>query len=449
MASYGSGYLISDFLGAVLGVMLFAFYETEVGLNTLLTGAALVIFAVWDAINDPVVGYLSDRPYWFTRRWGRRFPLIVGSFVPMVGTFVLIFYPPVGASEWVVFAWLVFSTCLFDTFESVFVTNFYGLFPDKFRKHDERITTSSISTAFVIAGVVIGAVLPPMFIVFGEINTWVLMAWITVAVCLACFPFIIPGVRDDPESVEAFMRGREDTDELRPRFFKTTWGALKHRNLIMYLVLILVYFTLTNSMAGSFLYYAQYVLGEAEGDVASSFLATMFGAALISVPLWLVYAKRTRHNKRVMVIGGMILTITAMVFSFLDNLALLYPLFFIMGTGVGGFLVLMTPTFSDVVDEAVVRTGQRNEALLGGYRFFMTNLSRVLMSVMIALVHITTGFVEGSDVQPASAVLGIRLHAGFIPAVLMMVGLLLFWRYYDLTPERTRAVQDNLRDRGI
>ena len=66
MTSYSAGYLISDFMGAVLGVILFAFYETEIGLNTLMTGAALVIFAIWDAINDPVVGYFSDRPNRFT-----------------------------------------------------------------------------------------------------------------------------------------------------------------------------------------------------------------------------------------------------------------------------------------------------------------------------------------------------------------------------------------------
>ncbi len=44
MTSYEAGYLISDFMGAVLGVMLFAFYETEIGLSALFTDAALVIY---------------------------------------------------------------------------------------------------------------------------------------------------------------------------------------------------------------------------------------------------------------------------------------------------------------------------------------------------------------------------------------------------------------------
>lgn len=447
MASYSAGYLISDFMGAVLGVILFAFYETEIGLNTLMTGAALVIFAIWDAVNDPVVGYFSDRPYRFTKKWGRRFPLIVGSFIPMVFTFVLIFYPPLNANQWAIFAWLIVTTCVFDTLESIFVTNFYGLFPDKFRNHDERITTSSISTVFTVGGAVLGGVIPPMIIVFGEINSWVLMAWITLMVCMFCFPFIIPGVKDDKENVDAFLENYEESE--KEPLFATSFKVLKHRNLIMYLVLILLYFTLTNSMAGSLLYYAQFVLNMTEGDIASTFLATMFGGALLSIPLWLMYVRKSKDNKAVMVYGGIVMAITAMAFSFLNSIVVLYGLFFIMGLGVGGFLVLMTPTFSDVVDESVVLTGERNEGLLGGYRFFMMNLSRVIMSIIIAVVHTSTGFIEGSDFQPSAAILGIRLHAGFIPAIFMLVGVILFWKYYDLTPQKTQMIKEELEGMKI
>lgn len=447
MTSYSAGYMISDFMGAVLGVILFAFYETEIGLNTLLTGTALIIFAIWDAVNDPIVGYFSDRPYRFTRKWGRRFPLIVGSFLPMVFTFVLIFYPPLAANQWVIFLWLIVTTCVFDTLESIFVTNFYGLFPDKFRNDAERLTTSSISTFFIVAGAVLGAVIPPLIIVFGEINSWVLMAWITVIGCIVSFPFIIPGVKDDQENVEIFLQTYEKSEQ--DSMFNTSSKVLRHKNLIMYLIFILLYFTLTNSMAGSLLYYAKYALGMTEGDIASYFLATMFGTALISVPFWLLYTRKTHNNKGVMVYGGLILVLTAMIFPFMERFAVLYLLFSIMGTGVGGILVLMTPTFSDVIDESVVLTKERNEGLLGGYRFFMMNLSRVIMSAIFAVVHTMTGFIEGSDVQPPAAILGIRLHAGLIPAVFMLIGVVVFWIYYDLTPRRTQEIKEELSMLGI
>ena len=89
MASYGVGNVVSEILAAVLAVMLFAFYETEIGLSSSLTGIALIIFAIWDATNDPIVGYFSDRPFRFTKKWGRRFPWIIGAFIPMALFFVL------------------------------------------------------------------------------------------------------------------------------------------------------------------------------------------------------------------------------------------------------------------------------------------------------------------------------------------------------------------------
>ena len=49
ITSYGVGNIVTEILAAVLAVMLFAFYETEVGLSSSLTGIALVVFAVWDA----------------------------------------------------------------------------------------------------------------------------------------------------------------------------------------------------------------------------------------------------------------------------------------------------------------------------------------------------------------------------------------------------------------
>ena len=94
MLSYSSGNFVNEFIQGVLAFVLFYFYEVEVGLASWMTGLGLGIYAVWDAFNDPLVGYLTDRPYRFTRKWGRRFPWIVVGFIPMLISFVLIFSPP-------------------------------------------------------------------------------------------------------------------------------------------------------------------------------------------------------------------------------------------------------------------------------------------------------------------------------------------------------------------
>jgi Na+/melibiose symporter-like transporter len=446
MVSYNIGTFVSDLLSAILAVMLFAFYETEVGLSTSLTGIGLIIFAIWDAVNDTLVGYISDRPNRFTKRWGRRFPLIIGSFIPMICLFLLIFYPPLGSSQLIIFSWLVVTTCIFDTIESIFLINFFGLFPDKFRNESERVTVSAIGTYFTILGIIVGGLVPPMIIVFGEIDSYVLMAWITVVASLICYPMFIPGMRDDREAVEQFIANYEKTE--RKSFIQALSTTLKHKNFSVYMLIILAYFTLSNSLSSSMFYYARYVL-VAEANIVMLFMVAMFVGALIGVILWLLYIRKTRNTRSVMIYSGLIMVIAAMAFSFIPGVMSIIATLFVLGLGLGGFLTMMAPIFGDVVDEAVVKTHQRNEGLFGGIRFFMTNLSRVLMSIIFTVVHELTGFIEASETQPATAIFGIKLHSGFIPAMFMLIGVLIFWKYYDITPKKAQQIKEKLKQLNL
>jgi Na+/melibiose symporter-like transporter len=57
------------------------------------------------------------------------------------------------------------------------------------------------------------------------------------------------------------------------------------------------------------------------------------------------------------------------------------------------------------------------------------NLSRVTTALILTVIHILTGFIEGEgyDVQPVEAIFGIQLYTGIIPALFFLVGIILFW----------------------
>ena len=168
MASYGFAKFIEEFLAMAFGAYGFFYYETEIGLNVWLVGLGFITFAIWNAVNDPLVGYFTDRPFKFTRKWGRRFPWILMSGIPYISCYILIFTPPnvdPKSGAWILFAWLVFTTCLFDTFGSIFIVNFVALFPDKFRSVKERRVASGVSTPVGIVGIALGSILPPLFCV--------------------------------------------------------------------------------------------------------------------------------------------------------------------------------------------------------------------------------------------------------------------------------------------
>ena len=94
MASYGCAKALNEFIDMAFTAFGFYYYESEIGLNVWLVSLGYIIFAIYNAINDPLVGYLTDRPFKFTKKWGRRFPWIILGGVLWVISYILIFTPP-------------------------------------------------------------------------------------------------------------------------------------------------------------------------------------------------------------------------------------------------------------------------------------------------------------------------------------------------------------------
>ncbi|MHA2020041.1 MAG: MFS transporter, partial [Promethearchaeota archaeon] len=127
LISVGFGQFMIDFLEMVFNSRLFDFYENEIGLATQIISLALIIYAIWNMFNDPIVGYIADRPRKFWKRWGKRFPWIVGSGIPWALFFIVLFAVPNWDPEkdkWLLFTWLLLSICIYDTLFSTFDGNY-------------------------------------------------------------------------------------------------------------------------------------------------------------------------------------------------------------------------------------------------------------------------------------------------------------------------------------
>ena len=84
MISFAFGYIIINWLLTYGLQNLFYFYEVEIGLPILLIGLAFIIFALWNMVNDPLLGYLTERPTRLTKKYGYRAPWIVITAIPML-----------------------------------------------------------------------------------------------------------------------------------------------------------------------------------------------------------------------------------------------------------------------------------------------------------------------------------------------------------------------------
>lgn len=311
----------------------------------------------------------------------------------MLICFLLIFNPPnISAQEspWLIFGWLVLTTCLFDTTESIWTVNYLSLFPDKFRDRSERRTMAMFEVYIGFIGVILAFILPPMINVYGNLGSYALMAWICVAISFVCWIFMIPGVRDDKETVENYLEHHKELE--RDSFFKTLKQIFKQKNFVAFLCIYILYQALVQTMMASFMYFSRFNLKAEVGMVAIISSMLLIGG-MLSVPFWLFYTNKTKDHRKTFIISASLMACFAATMTFIYGLIGILIIIFLFGIALGGFWVMISPVYSDVIDESVSISGKRRESTYGGIRNFFLNLARVIQAMTITIVHELTGFV--------------------------------------------------------
>ena len=445
MVSYGFTDFIFQFMAMAFGVYGYFYYETEIGLDSLLCGLAFVLYAIWNAVNDPLIGYLTDRPFKFTKKWGRRFPWIFIGGVPWILSYVLIFTPPdvdPQSGAWILFAWLLFTICLYDTFGSICLVNYYSLFPDKFRSVEERRTLTGLAIPVGVLGVLLGAIVPPLLITFGNLQSYIIQAGAVFLVCLVALILAIPGCRDDQEIVDRYMANYEESKT--ESFFKEFKNSLTQKAFVAYILLYFCYQVMIKSMTASISYAVRFIL-KMEAIAISLIMGAFLIGVIIGLPFWIKLAHKTNDNRKVMVISGILMTVSVAPLIFIEDYILIIIILFIWGLSQGGFWAMLNPVFADVIDESVVKSGKREEGLYNGFQTFFARLAFAAQAISFAVIHTLTGFEEGATTQSQSAIWGIHIHLALIPIIFMIVGLIIFKRLYDLTPEKIDANQAKIK----
>lgn len=450
MASFGFGSLSREFLAMAFNTFVFFYYESEVGLNVWYIGIGLTLFAIYNAINDPLVGYLTNRPFKFTKKWGRRFPWILIGGLPMGFSYFLLFSPPKvdpQANPWILFFWLIFATVLYDSFHTVFFVSFQALFPDKFRSAEERRTATGIQISLGVVGVALGSIIPPLFINFGDLGSYMVQAVICFIISLVTMIIAIPGFREDPEIIERYLNTQEQ-GEKRESFFRQVLDAFKQKSFLSYIFLYLMYQTLVPSMTGSLPYVVRFIL-KMPASATTVIMAAMLIGTLISIPLWVKLAKKTNDNRKVTIISALLMGVFTAPLIFFEAYVPIIIVMFFWGTSLGGFWSMIFPVMGDLIDENVAIYGKREEGTLTGIQQFFGRLGTIIQSMSFTIAHTLTGFVEGANTQTPTAIWGIHIHLAVVPMICILIGAFVFWKWCELTPSRVNEHQARIRQLKI
>ncbi|MHA1723408.1 MAG: MFS transporter [Promethearchaeota archaeon] len=449
MVSYSFLFVISGVLINNYNVLVFYFYEVEVGLPVVLVGIAFIIYALWNMINDPIVGYLTDRPLRWTRKWGLRAPWIVFSVIPTILLFFLLFIPPninPKINPWPVFWYMVLMTCLYDTFYSIYTEHFSGGFANQFRSDEDRRKASIYTQIMpVLFGFIIGLV-PLVFIEYGNKSSFEMVGLLLFLILGILFIVSIPGIKESEEVKERYLQGYKNKKTIS--FFKLIKIAMTRKNFMLSLLAYTLYTAAYTLYQASIIYFVKDIL-RLELDVAIFFNISYFLGALISAPLWGRFAKRVGH------ITTYILGLLLMGVSFFPLLWISTLIEVIVYSVLGGianscFTIMVMPIVSDCYDEVSVIIGKHQEATLLGIRNFFIRISLILQGIIISLVHVLTGYNPNPNaIQTRLALFGIRIHMGLIPTILCILGALgmIFW--YDLKGEKKKVIQQKLQEMGL
>lgn len=457
MLSYGSGKFITEFFNMCFGAYVFFFYERVIGLDVWYTSLGYIIFAIWNAFNDPLVGYLTDKPFNFTKKWGRRLPWVLIGGIPWIFSYLLIFTPPVvdpkdGAL--ILFAWIVIMTCVYDTFASIYGVNFYAIFPDKFRGNTERRTASILSTLIGAMGTAFGAIIPSLFIVWNERISYARQAGVVVLICMIALALAIPGSIEDQERIDCYLESCEEGMEREP-FFKQFKTIIKHKNFMVYIISFMFYQSLVSLMIGSVPYVAEAVLGVEANDV-TLILAAMLLGMFVSMPIWGKIADKTNNDRRTIIIAAAVLTVGTFPLMFINNYYVMIGALFIWGFCEGGYWVMLSPMFAINIDESIVMSGRRMESSYQGFQTFVSRAALVIQALTFSIVHTLTNFAPGTGnpgdplpPQSPEAIFGIQIHFALIPAILMAIATILLWRWFTITPDKVKEYKEKIAEMGL
>ncbi len=434
---YASGDLGFSLTNTILNVYLALFLTDVVGLKPAVAALVFFIGSTWDYINDPIIGYISDR----TRtRWGRRRPFLLFGALPLAAAFLMLWWRPPFDSTTALCAYYALMFALFDTAATFAYMPYYALTPELTDDYDERTGLTSRRMFFSILGTLIAFTLPLAIVdgfTPGHAPQVFLMGGLFGLVSALPLFLVFAGTRERPE----FM-AKPPVASLR----RSIAVASKNRPFIFGLVMFLFNGVTMSIIQVVLLYYVKYVVvREPQSDLI---MGTIFVVAIIALPLWTWISRRL--NKRWAYISG--ISFLAVVLLVLSSLTPNTGLVFIMvlcvlaGIGVSAMHVMPWAIIPDAIEYGELQSGEREE---GMFYSLITLAQKVASSIAVPLALLVlqvSGYVPNSSTQPPNAIFGIRMVAGPIPAFTLCMGIL-FTLLFPLGRENFREITRRLEER--
>lgn len=413
---YGIGDLGNALVNSAVQFFLMKFYTDAALIAPSLAGNALLIGKIWDAVNDPLTGWFTDKTQ---SRFGKRRVFMIFGAVPLAISIALLWYVPPMNRIWT-FLWIALTFMLFDTIWSLTNVPYYSLTSELSDDYDERSSLTTYRMVMAVPAYLVGAALTPAIVgLFALQQTGYAFIGIAYgALCAIALLVSAAGIRE--------RRGTAiNKPEASPfRSFKT---AMKNRAFVW---LCGTYFIINLSFALIkilMVYYVEYqLLMKAETSLV---MGLMLICVTVSLPFWQWVSRKMDKGPAYglgMLVGGLGVVLT--FFLPHQSTGLIYPIAVLAGFGFSAQWIFPWAMVADVADYDLLETGQQRSGVYYGIWGLATKISEAIALAGVGWILTGFGYVPNIEQTP-QALLGIRLFFGLVPAAIIFLSLPLLFKY--------------------
>jgi GPH family glycoside/pentoside/hexuronide:cation symporter len=408
----------SALLTVVVTSSFMKFYTDMVGLSPAIYGVVFLIFSIWNGINDPVIGYWADKRPFLTGR-GKYTPLIRWS-IPIIGFSVitLLFASP-DWNEIVTAVFLLILLLIYEGAQTLLGVSFMAFTVNTFLNTGERTEMQVIATYVNQIPVFLGGMIPVWFLT-GDYSRTTVIAIFSGAFLFGLILIWIGSrfIRED----EKFYEHLEVTQGLKELF---TLGKVLFKDKTFALLIAAFFFIQagTGNYFSGYLYYMDNVLEVSGLKATIPDILTGVGQMLL-LPFIVILVKK--YGLRDTLWKGLLI-------AFAGHLLLTLPLnywiaagtYIVILLGYGFGSAINAPIIGLVVDHIELQTGKRQPGVVRGIIAIMMLPATSMQPLILSALLSAAGYLGNSKHQTAEVVQAIRFGTGFIPALILIVGIIL------------------------
>ncbi|MFO7722307.1 MAG: MFS transporter [Bacteroidales bacterium] len=457
-AAFGAGHLVNNLLPGSLGVFAF-FLLTAFGMDPFLAGLLGGLPRFFDAITDPIMGYISDNT---KSRFGRRKPYIFAGAILSGVLFAVLWQLNPENSQFYNFWYFLIFSLVYLIGNTMFSTPLIGLGYEMTFDYNERTRLMGFSQTI---GQIAWMIVPWFWVIIANPDLFETQAigvrQLSIIVGSAC---MILGIMPAIFCKEVDQANLTNRDSITFKsLFTNLKSLIRNMGLIFknkaFVKLCGATFLVFNGfqMVASFSYFiiVFYMFKGNYGDAGtwpawfSTISALATAVLIIPVITWM----SNKWGKRNAFIISTAISMVGYALKWWgfnpENPWMIFMPVPLMVFGIGGLFTLMMSMTADVCDLDELNNGMpRKEGTFGAIYWWMVKLGQGLALVLGGLVLKLVGFDQNVAIQTSDTMTNLRLADIIIPAVTAGIAIIVMWKY-DLTEERAIEIKNELvRRRG-